>query len=168
MENRGRAQLIFRLYDPVEKAAFDILQSRAYRGKAAYVARCIVAQENEEKMAERIAQKIVETLNRQAPSVIQPPKRKRGRPPKRRDAPTISEPPSPLDVDFPDLPKTKKKPVEKRTPREIPSPTPIETRTPTPAQENAFIQRQEASDGIPDDAMLQSMESFLSGLPGEF
>lgn len=170
-ENRGRAQLIFRLDDPVQKEAFDILQNRVYRGKAVYVAKCIVAQENEEKMAERIAQKIVETLSRQTPPVIQPPKRKRGRPPKQSSVPTISEPSS---ADLPAPRKAKKKPVEKQTkletPQEIPSPAPIEESAPTPvplpkpAQENTFIQQPEDVDGIPDDEMLQSMENFITGV----
>lgn len=165
-EPRGRVQLIFRLDDPAEKAAFEILQAAPYRGKAAFVTRYILDKENEDRTAERIAAKIVEILSRQPTAVIQPPKRKRGRPPKQSQALIMSEAP----VENPaktwtarNTPKRKSVSVHTEPESALPpfTKTQEEYAPSSPMERPAPGQETKAEDNMLDDAILQSMLSEL-------
>jgi len=150
--SRGRIQLTFRLDKPLERAAYETIQSLPRKNKAEFIANCISECKRNDGLAECVAKKIYEMLFENKSSVTAPVKRKRGRPPKQvqaQKAPDIS-------------------PVISSTPEPMPQSNCSETQfpsndsQPTPNEDTKSKLSVEPNDSMLDEDMLRSMEYFIN------
>lgn len=144
MPNTKRVSLTFDLDNGDERQVYELLQNMGYRNKTKGLVQLLSRKNDNQSLAEEIAEKVVSLLKEQSVvmatsassvSVLpdQQPKRKRGRPRKN---------PVPADAAF----------------------TPVEPQKPTPAPQSTQSIPDDGNDILPDDDMLASMQAFIGGL----
>lgn len=144
MPNTKRVSLTFDLDNGDERQVYELLQNMGYRNKTKGLVQLLSRKNDNQSLAEEIAEKVVSLLKEQSVvmatsassvSVLpdQQPKRKRGRPRKN---------PVPADTAF----------------------TPVEPQKPTPAPQSTQSIPDDGNDILPDDDMLASMQAFIGGL----
>lgn len=165
----GRVQLLFRLDNPEERAAFELIQS-APRRKSCFVKDCVLACRDGEHMAEKIAEKTAEILA--AKQMLSSPSapRKRGRPAKT----SPDKKPSPKETEDKTVSPTENTPctAKKESGQDfVPPKTAKGIPVPKQRTERAAVQRQEyrpeeseqnADEITLDEDILRSMENFIN------
>lgn len=144
MPNTKRVSLTFDLDNGDERQVYELLQNMGYRNKTKGLVQLLSQKNDNQSLAEEIAEKVVSLLKEQSVvmatsassvSVLpdQQPKRKRGRP---RKNPVLT------GAAF----------------------TPVEPQKPTPAPQSTQSIPDDGNDILPDDDMLASMQAFIGGL----
>ena len=144
MPNTKRVSLTFDLDNGDERQVYELLQNMGYRNKTKGLVQLLSRKNDNQSLAEEIAEKVVSLLKEQSVvmatsassvSVLpdQQPKRKRGRPRKN---------PVPVGAAF----------------------IPVEPQKPTPAPQSTQSIPDDGNDILPDDDMLASMQAFIGGL----
>ncbi len=90
-DERRRIQVTFRLDNPDEKIAFEMIQSAPTKKRSRFITDSILSYRNENALAERIAEKLLEKFSEKQVLPVAAVKRKRGRPPKQIQECTIKK-----------------------------------------------------------------------------